>query len=238
MNLKNIRTIIIDDDEAWHGILETLVKAHPRLECLGSFSSPLEAQKILTVENVDLILLDVEMPNNNGIEFVERMNKPPMVIYVSAYPEYAAKSYEVNAVDYLVKPFSTPRFMQAIEKALLKNKKEQPITDEAFFFIRENNQYVKIEVNKVLFLKSMENYTQIVTTENSYMALMSFSTVEEQLPPSVFKRVHRSYIVNISKINTVTKTELTVGDYLIPLTRTFVDSVMDVVVKKRLITKL
>lgn len=240
MTSKYIRTIIIDDDRDWHNILEKLIEVHPKLEWAGSFSSPIEAHEFLSQGNVDLVFLDIEMPNFNGIEFIERMINPPSTIFITAFPEFAAKSYEVNAVDYLIKPFSTPRFLQAIEKVILKQNhsaNSHSLIDNEFFFIRENNQFIKIDIDKVLFLKSMENYTQIITSDNTYTVLMSLTNVEEQLPPSVFRRVHRSYIANISKITSVTKSDLAVGQYKIPLTRTFVDDILNNLVKKRLITK-
>ena len=240
MLLRTIRTIIIDDDKDWHDILKVLVDAHPKLELVGTYTSPIVAYNYIAQNEVDLILLDIEMPEINGLDFIKSMVKPPHVIFITAHPEFAVKSYEVNAVDYLVKPITAHRFLQAIEKVMLKwndINALQTVNQEQFFFIRENNFFVKIDVNNVLFLRSMENYTQIVALDRTYTMLMSLSAVEEQLPPSVFQRVHRSYVVNISKITLINKTELYINDYKVPLTRTFADKIMANLVKSHLITK-
>jgi two-component system, LytTR family, response regulator len=239
MAIKPIRTIIIDDDKDWLDILETMVKSQPQLSLIGSFTSAVAAHSLITEGSVDLILQDIEMPEVNGMEFIQRLSKPPMVIFVTSHPEFAVKSYEVNAVDYLVKPITIPRFFQAVEKVTSKwsEKQAQPSTENAHFFIRENNNYVKIDMSKVLYLKSMENYTQIITTDQLYTTLMPLSDVKEQLPPDIFLRVHRSYVVNLSKITAVNRTEVFINEHEIPLTRSIGDSIFETLVKAHLISK-
>jgi two-component system, LytTR family, response regulator len=239
MALKPIRTIIIDDDKDWHDILETLVKAQPQLSLIGSFTSPIAAHALITEGVVDLILQDIEMPDVNGFEFIKSMTKPPLVIFITSHLEYGVKSYEVNAVDYLVKPISIPRFLQAIEKVVAKwnEKQAQSLPDDSYFFIRENNSFVKIEMEKILYLKSLENYTQIITLDHVYTTLIPLSDIKGQLPDPLFKRVHRSYVVNISKITSVNKTEIRINHHEIPLTRSYVDALFDTLVNTHLITK-
>jgi two-component system, LytTR family, response regulator len=239
MAIKPIRTIIVDDDKDWLDILETLVKSQPQLSLVGSFTSVVAAHSLITEGAVDLILQDIEMPEVNGMEFIARLSKPPMVIFVTSHPEFAVRSYEVNAVDYLVKPITVPRFFQAMEKIMAKwtEKQAQISVENAYFFIRENNNYVKVEMAKVLYLKSMENYTQIVTTDQLYTTLMPLSDVKEQLPPEIFLRVHRSYVVNLSKITAVNRTEVFINEHEIPLTRSMGDSIFETLVKAHLISK-
>jgi DNA-binding LytR/AlgR family response regulator len=240
MVLKPIRTIIIDDDKDWHDILERLVHAQPQLLLMGSFTSPVAAHSLITEGGVDLILLDIEMPDINGFEFIKAMSKPPLVIFITSHLEFAIKSYEVNAVDYLVKPITIPRFLQAIEKVVAKwtEKQAQVQPDDTYFFIRENNSFVKIEIDKILYLKSLENYTQITTLDQVYTTLIPISDIKEQLPAALFLRVHRSYVVNISKVTVVNNTGLYINDHEIPLSRSLADSIVDTLVKAHLITKI
>jgi DNA-binding LytR/AlgR family response regulator len=239
MAAKPIRTIVIDDNKDWLDILETLVKSQPQLSLIGSFMSPLTAHSLITEGSVDLIFQDIEMPEVNGMEFIERLSKPPMVIFITSHLEFAAKSYEVNAVDFLVKPITIPRFLQAIGKVMEKwnEKQAQSLAENDYFFIRENNNYVKIETDKVLYLKSLENYTQIITADQTFTTLMPLSDVKAQLPPDRFLRVHRSYVVNLSKITVVNRTEVFINEHEIPLTRSIGDSIFDTLVKAHLISK-
>jgi DNA-binding LytR/AlgR family response regulator len=239
MASKPIRTIIIDDDKDWHDILEMLVNAQPQLVHMGSFTSPVAAHTLITEGVVDLILQDIEMPDINGFEFIKAMSKPPLVIFITSHLEFAIKSYEVNAVDYLVKPITIPRFLQAIEKVVAKwtEKNAQVQPDDTYFYIRENNSFVKIEIDKILYLKSLENYTQIITLDNIYTTLIPISDIKEQLPTALFLRVHRSYVVNISKVTVVNNTGILINDHEIPLSRSLADSIVDTIVKAHLITK-
>jgi DNA-binding LytR/AlgR family response regulator len=235
---KNIRTIIIDDEEIWRDNIADRVEAHPKLELIGVFASPMAAYDLITEGVVDLILLDMEMPDANGVEFMRHLSKPPMVIFITAHRDFAIESYEVKAVDYLLKPFSSGRFMQAIEKAMVRMEAENdPVSDDTYFFIRENNSFVKIEIAHILFLKSLENYTQIITPKRTYMTLMPLSLAEESLPKAPFLRVHRSFLVNMSKVTVVNKTELFIEAHEIPIGRAYADVVFDSLVKGHLIAK-
>jgi DNA-binding LytR/AlgR family response regulator len=235
---KNIRTIIIDDEEDWRDGISARVEAHPKLELIGVFESPMAAYDLITEGVVDLILLDVEMQDANGVEFMRHLSKPPMVIFITSHRDFAIESYEVKAVDYLLKPLSTGRFMQAIEKVMLRLEAEnEPVSDDNFFFIRENNSFVKIEVAEILFLKSLENYIQIVTPTRIYTTLMPLSSAENSLPKAQFLRVHRSFLVNISKVTVVNKTEVLIDAHEIPIGRAYADVVFNSLVKGHLMAK-
>ena len=237
---KDIRTVIIDDDEDWRDNLSDRVEAHPRLILLASFESPIAAYDLITEGVVDLILLDIEMPDINGVEFIRYLSKPPKVIFITSHRDFAFESYEVKAVDYLLKPLSVGRFMQAIEKVveqIQSNEMTKSVLHEKFFFIRENNSFVKIEINHILFIKSLENYIQIVTPDHTYTTLMSLSTAEENLPNALFLRVHRSFLVNITKITVVQKTELFIETTEIPIGRAYADIVFNSLIKMYSISK-
>ncbi len=240
MLINPLKTIIIDDDKDWLELTSIQVKAHPSLNLIATFSSPIAANPLITEGVVDLILLDVAMPEVNGVDFMRHLVHPPLVIFITSHINFAAESYELNAVDYLIKPFSTPRFMQAIEKASLRFNEKQsykPPKESEFFFIRENNQYVKIEINKILYLNSMQNYTQIITANHTHTTLMTLTEIEEYLPSSAFLRVHRSYLVNTSKITAISRTDLFINEHQIPIARNIANDVINGLVKSHLVIK-
>ena len=235
---KSIRTLIIDDEEDWRDAISARVEAHPKLELMGVFESPMAAYDLITEGVVDLILLDVEMPEANGVEFMRHLSKPPMVVFITSHRDFAIESYEVKAVDYLLKPLSAGRFMQAIEKVMaLLEAETEPISDDNFFFIRENSSFVKIDVANILFLKSLENYIQIITPTRIYTTLMPLSAAENSLPKAQFLRVHRSFLVNILKVTVVNKTELLIDAHEIPIGRAYADVVFNSLVKGHLMAK-
>ncbi len=235
---KNIKTIIIDDNEDWRENLTMRVEAHPTLSLLGCFESPIAAYSMITEGGVDLMLLDVEMPNMNGIEFVRYLPKPPMTILITAHRDFAVEGYEIQAIDYLVKPFGNDRFIQAIHKVqTLLESKTDTIIEQQFFFIKENNSFIKVEINHIVFVKSMENYVQIITPSQTYTTLMSLATVIENLPSTLFLRVHRSFLVNISKITVIQKAEIFLGSHKIPIGRAYANSVFETLIKTHLIGK-
>jgi DNA-binding LytR/AlgR family response regulator len=235
---KNIRTIIIDDEEDWRDNIAYRVEMHPKLELIGVFESPMSAYDLITEGSVDLILLDVEMQDANGVEFMRHLSKPPMVIFITSHRDFAIESYEVKAVDYLLKPLSVGRFMQAIDKVIWHLSLENDvISDDTFFFIRENSSFVKIEIADILFLKSLENYTQIITSTRTYTTLMPLSTAADGLPNAQFLRVHRSFLVNMSKVTVVNKSELFIETHEIPIGRAYADATFNSLVKGHLIVK-
>ena len=235
---KSIRTLIIDDEEDWRDAISARVEAHPKLELMGVFESPMAAYDLITEGVVDLILLDVEMPEANGVEFMRHLSKPPMVVFITSHRDFAIESYEVKAVDYLLKPLSAGRFMQAIEKVMaLLEAETEPVSDDNFFFIRENSSFVKIDVANILFLKSLENYIQIITPTRIYTTLMPLSAAENSLPKAQFLRVHRSFLVNILKVTVVNKTELLIDAHEIPIGRAYADVVFNSLVKGHLMAK-
>ncbi len=240
MTSTTIKTIVIDDNVDWLEIIAAGVNAHPKLELIGTFNSPVSAHSLITEGKVDLIFLDIEMPEVNGFEFAKYLINPPLIVFVTSHRNFAVESYEINAVDYLMKPYSIPRFMQAVEKASLKLNEKRGATSlkyDSFFFIRENNQYVKIETDNILYLSSLQNYTQIVTSEQTHTTLMTLTELEEHIPPSVFLRVHRSFIVNTLKINSVNRTEIIINDHVIPIARNLATDIINSLVKSHLVTK-
>jgi two-component system, LytTR family, response regulator len=231
-----MRTIIIDADVQGRESLTHSVKAHPRLEWIGTFDSCLKAHDLVVSDSIELILMDVDLPDVHGLAFLRHLVNPPLVVLLTANHDYAVESYELNVVDYVLKPYTTARFLQAIEK-VFRLVKEQNMPHKRFFFFKKNSHFIKIEMDKILYLKAMENYTQIVTAERNYTILGRLATIEKQLPPSLFLRTNRSCLVNMSKITAINKAEILIYTHSINLTRAFAEAIFNSYINVHLIGK-
>jgi DNA-binding LytR/AlgR family response regulator len=238
----NIRTIIVDDDDAWREIISTYVATIPNLTLEGSYDSPQVAFQKLSEGNIDLAILDIDMPVMSGLSLVKSLKNPPAIIFVTAHADYAASSYDVEAVDFLTKPFEFDRFAKAIERVNKRLESNQaPKTpfseDDDLFFIRSQNSYIKLRFGEVLFVKAMENFIQIVTDTQKYTVLMPLSNIESQLPPEKFMRVHRSYIINMFNITSVERDTVNIKENSIPLSEQYKEKLIETMIEKRLLKK-
>lgn len=231
-----MRTIIVDANKNGRESLIRSVNAHPRLKCVGIFDIIQKAHDAIVSDQIALILMDVDMPDANSLAFIRHLVNPPMVVFITANRDYAVESYALNVVDYVIKPYTTARFFQAIEK-VFRLVKEQNMPHKRFFFFKENSHFIKIEMDKILYLKAMENYTQIITEERSYTVLGRLATIEKQLPPSVFSRTNRSCLVNMSKITAINKAEILIDTHSINLTRAFAEAIFNSYINVHLIGK-
>ncbi|AFK04616.1 two component transcriptional regulator, LytTR family [Emticicia oligotrophica DSM 17448] len=208
-----INTLVVDDNPDWQTILSKFVQMNPNLELVGVCSSAMEAYGKMAEVEVDLLICDIEMPDMTGLALVKSIRIPPLVIFVTAHPNYALDCYEVSPIDFLLKPIDLERFIRSIERVKVRMiHPPESANAEPYFFIRENLNYVQIEYREVLYMKSQENFLQIVTTSKSFLPILSIAKMEEQLKGDRFLRVHRSYIVNRSAINLITKSELILVD--------------------------
>lgn len=217
-----LNCLIIDDEPmARKGIMEYAGDVE-FLNVVAQCENALKASSWLESNQIDLLLLDIQMPKLTGIDLLKTLQIPPMAIFITAFPDFALEGYSLNIIDYLVKPVPFQRFVQAVNKArdfhLLKNKteKEQP---EKFFFIKSNGRYEKVHFNEVLFAESMQNYVVIHTTEKKLFAYLTLSGLESQLPKEQFLRVHKSFIISIEKIEAIDGNEITIGKSAIPISR-------------------
>jgi DNA-binding LytR/AlgR family response regulator len=237
----NIRTIIVDDDDAWREIISTFVATIPNLTLEGSFDSPQLAFQKLSEENIDLAILDIDMPVMSGLSLVKSLKNPPAIIFVTSHADYAAASYDVEAIDFLTKPFEFDRFVKAIErvsKRLDTNPTPRvPIPEDDLFFIRSQNSYIKLRYSEVLFVKAMENFIQIVTEAQKYTVLMPLSNIESQLPPEKFMRVHRSYLINMFNITSVERDTVNIKENSIPLSEQYKEKLIETMIENRLLKK-
>ncbi|MFC5045582.1 LytR/AlgR family response regulator transcription factor [Aquimarina hainanensis] len=217
------KCLIIDDEKLARQLIENHLSKIEGFEVVASCKSAIEASRILTSTPIHLLFLDVEMPVLIGTDFYKNLLQKPSVIFTTAYREYAVEGFELNAVDYLVKPITFPRFLKAIDKFLIleNGKKEivneprQPL-DKNYLFVTENRKQVKIIFDDILYIESVKNYIKITTEHKTHLIKYSISSFEELLD-SYFLRVHRSYIVNTHKITAFTKYDIEIGAIEIPI---------------------
>lgn len=204
-----INTLVIDDNLDWQKIISKLVILNPLLNLVGTCDSAMQAYEKLLETDIDLLICDIEMPDMTGLQFVKSLRISPMVIFVTAHRDYALNCYEVSPIDFLLKPIDLERFLQSIEKVRLKYLNPcETVSVEPYFFVRENLTYVQIRYEDVLYMKAQENFLQIVTITKSFLPILSITKMEEQLKGDRFLRVHRSYLVNRSKISIIGKNEI------------------------------
>ncbi|MCT4639515.1 MAG: LytTR family DNA-binding domain-containing protein [Bacteroidales bacterium] len=222
--------IIIDDDQLSRKIIESFVERTDFLKLTHSFSNAIEALNSVTnEEKIDLIFLDIEMPEMTGIDFLNSFKSTPQVIIVSAQEKYALDAFEYDVTDYLLKPVTYGRFFKAAEKAFKRlgkvesdNKKE--------IFIKKNSALVRLSYEEILWVEALENYVVINTFDEKYTIHFTMKSIEKQLPLNMFKRIHRSFIVNISKINSIEDNSVVInhktGRKVLPIGKSYRDNLL------------
>ena len=196
--------IIIDDDNFVRKITEDFVKKTESLNLLHSLSNAVDAINVLgTNENVDLVFLDIEMPEMTGIDFLNALNTLPQIIIISSKEKYAIEAFEYDVTDYLLKPFTYSRFCKAVNKALDRQEKNRMHAKADEIFIKHNSSLVKLKYIDILWVEAMENYVVINTFDEKYMIHFTMRAIEKKLPAKQFLRVHRSFIVNIGSIQSI-----------------------------------
>ena len=231
-----IRCIIVDDEPLAQEGMELLVREAGFLDLRASCTGAAEANQVLARESIDLIFLDIQMPRIRGIDFLRGLKDPPLVIITTAYPHFALEGFELNVLDYLVKPIAPERFLKSVNRAREVIQRSQPgggaraaATTDDYFFIKCNNGYEKIFHESILFVEACQNYICIHTAAEKYMTLTPMRALEEQLPPGNFLRVHKSYIVAIGKIRKLTGNEVTVGQTKLPVSKNYKDALMRII---------
>ncbi len=196
-----MRCIIIDDDAVSRSILLEYVNQTDFLVSVGEFESAIEALNFLKRESaVDLVFLDVMMPNMDGFELLDTLESAPQIILISASDTYAVKAFDFGATDYLLKPISYARFFKGVSKAL---KWMHPTGNEGELFLKKNSSLIRVPYSSILWVESMENYVKIITDTERFTLHFTLKTTEGQMPPSMFRRIHRSYIVNLTRIQSI-----------------------------------
>ena len=200
-----MKCIIVDDNKMARMALKQLVMQVPSLELIAECNDAREALDSLDSKQVDLLLLDIEMPDMNGLDLIRKLgNQRPLIIFTTAKKDYAVEAFELSVVDYLVKPITLPRLKQAVERAgevLESNKEEVKVEEQGFVFVKDNGILKRISIDDILFLEAMGDYVKVHTSQKFHVVHATLKSIEEKLPASKFLRVHRSYIVAINKID-------------------------------------
>lgn len=237
-----LKCVAIDDEPLARECIANYVREIDFLELSGTGGNPLELSRLLGEHAIDLIFLDIQMPVMNGLEFLKMTQHPPMVIITTAYPSYALEGFQLDVMDYLVKPITFNRFFKAVSKAKeyhqLKEKSlQQSLPAESagdYFFIKCDYRYEKIYFDQILFVEAMQNYVSIHTTKGKYLALLLIKNVEQQLGKQSFIRVHKSFIVAVSKIDSIENNEIIIQSHRIPISRNYKDEVIEKVINQKL----
>ncbi len=241
-----INCLIVDDEALARKGLEKYVMEIDFLELKGICKNAIEANSIINQQKIDLLFLDIEMPMLTGIDFLKSLKDSPKVIFTTAYSNYAIESFEFDVIDYLVKPISFERFLQAANKAHkrigIENpspKTQEPAKEKEaeFIFIKTDKQLVKVFLDDILFVQSMQNYSRIVTKETAHLTLVPLKKVSEILPDSEFLQVHKSYIIAKSKVEVILGNQIIIGEHKIPISRGIKDDVISILVGKRILKK-
>lgn len=224
-----IQCMVIDDEPLAIQLLVNHISKVPFLQLTGTFNNPMEALLSINTNPVDLIFLDIQMPQLNGVQFMQLLQNRAQVIVSSAYDRYAIDGFEHNVVDYMIKPIAFERFYKAVEKAYnLKNpgqKVEQPKeaypATGGYIFVKVETKMVRVELDDILFIEGLKNYVSIQTKTQRIITLQVMKQLEEILPPNRFVRVHKSYIIALDKIASIERQEITIKDRIIPIGITY-----------------
>ncbi|MGC1243948.1 MAG: LytTR family DNA-binding domain-containing protein [Chryseosolibacter sp.] len=223
-----LKCLIVEDEPLARNLLADYVKKVPLLELTEATSNPLQALEILRNRAVDLMFVDIQMPEITGITLLKTLQKKPLVILTTAYSEYALESYELDVVDYLLKPITFDRFLKAVEKAGQRVTQPAiqppPVQEEkgnTFVFIKDGTKLVKINYEDILFVEGLKDYVTIVTKTQKVVSLQRLKALETQLPADKFIRIHHSYIIAIKAVDTIHKGEVQIGSHFIPISDSY-----------------
>jgi two-component system, LytTR family, response regulator len=232
-----IKCLIVDDEPPAREVLKRYVEQLPMLHLTGECSNAILAIGMLQQQHIDLLFLDIRMPQLNGIDFLRTLSAPPKIIFTTAYAEYAVESYELDIADYLMKPIRFDRFIKSINKAFPKQasidtgEKFHPVDEkrtESFVYFRADRKMVKVLLHDILYIESMKDYVKVCTTHHTIITKQSLSSVEAMLPEKSFIRTHRSFIVSIQHINTFTNEIIEINKTEIPIGKLYRNSVLKV----------
>ena len=231
---QTLTCCIIEDEYLAQEILEEYIGKVPFLALKGSYVSPLEAAPHMAEDKPDLLFLDINVPDLDGLSFIPMLNPKPMIILTTAYDQYALKAFELEVKDYLLKPFSFERFYKSVlrlyQEQILrlqpekKETKPDPKSEQEYIFLKVGHRIQKLASRDILFVEGMKDYLRIHTPEDKIMTLLNFAKLEELLPAQDFVRVHRSFLVAIDKIDHIEKNRIQIGDQNIPISDTYADA--------------
>ena len=222
-----IKCVIIDDEPLAIKVIEDHLKNFDNIDVVATYTNPLKAFGLLEKEKIDVIFLDINMPQLSGFAFIENLSYKPSIVITTAYREYAVKSYELNVLDYLVKPIPLNRFLKTMNKVYQKVYSDNVTPDvniqqEPHIFLKVSKKLIKVNLNDILYIESLKDYIKVITTLGDYVVHKSLTSITEELPQSNFLRVHRSYAISINKIKSVEGNMVEIANRRIPIGRNYV----------------
>ncbi len=231
-----IRTIAVDDEPLALQLVTGYIKKTPGLELAGSFDNPQKALEFVINEKVDLIFIDIQMPDLTGIEFTRALTGGPRVVFTTAYEKYALEGFKLDVVDYLLKPFSYEEFLKAVGKAariirIEQGEQERVESNSEFLFLKSDYKIRRINFNDILYIEGLKDYVKVYTAGESkpVLSLVTMKLLEAKLPPAKFMRVHRSFIVNLARIETIERSRIVFGKTYIPVSEQYKDKFQEFV---------
>lgn len=243
-----MNVIIVDDEPLAQDVLETYIERMPQLNLITKCSNALEANAALNEHDVDLMFLDIQMPQLTGTDFLKTLKNPPLVVFTTAYPNYAIEGFELNAIDYLLKPISFDRFMKAVNKATEQHELQTSASsgaapsdtgnDADFIFVKSDKKLVKIKYEDIIYIEGLKDYVIIRMETGRVITLQTMKSLEEKLPDTIFKRIHRSFIINLNRINAVVGNMVEVIEKKeakhLPIGKNYREDLLNIVNKNRL----
>lgn len=243
-----INVIIVDDEPLAQDVLETYIEKIPELHLVQKCNNAFEANEALKNGSIDLMFLDIQMPQLTGIDFLKTLNKPPLVIFTTAYSNYAIEGFELNALDYLLKPISMERFLKAVNKAMdqldlqQRDKAPAPHSEQEdrpeFIFVKADKKLVKINFDDVVYIEGLKDYVIIKLDASRVITLQTMKSLEDKLPTAIFKRIHRSFIVNLNKVHAIVGNMVEVMEKgqakHLPIGKNYRDELLDLINQNRI----
>lgn len=225
---NKLKCVVVDDEPMAREIIETYIAKTPNLELVASFKNAAEVILFAQENEVDLFFLDIHMPEISGLSLAKIIHKKSQIIFTTAYREYAIDGFNLNVVDYLLKPIAFDRFLQAVQKVLVL---EIPENNNNFMFVRSDRKMVKIDFNSILYIESLSDYLKIFTKEKTIVLRETISGLEEKLPAKKFIRIHRSFIVSLKNLTSYTNEFIEIDQKALPISRSYKESVLQKLAK-------
>ncbi|HON53021.1 MAG TPA: LytTR family DNA-binding domain-containing protein [Bacteroidales bacterium] len=216
-----MKCVLVDDEPLARDVLQTYIEQVPYLQLIGICKNVFEASQYLSKESIDLLFLDIQMPEINGVAFAHSLQNAPMIIFTTAYSQYAIEGFDLQAVDYLLKPISPERFLKAVTKAyeiyMFKNQIHNQEINQDFMFVKSEYQTVKINFNDITYIEGLKDYVKIYCGKKMIVTLMNMKHIYEKLPKNLFIRVHKSYIIHIHAIEKIDRQRILIQSKYIPI---------------------
>lgn len=212
-----LKAIAVDDEPMALSVVHALCKTVPFVDLVASYHNPMEAMEALGKQKIDLLFLDIRMPDISGIDFLQRLEHPPLTIFTTAYSEHAVQSFELDAIDYLLKPFSADRFAKACAKAAEIHELRSQVLQQRFITVKSGYEQIKVPLHELLFVQSAGNYVQFVLPTRKILSRLTMSEAAALLPAGEFVRIHRSYIVSRARITRQDRAAVHIGEHSLPI---------------------